>query len=113
MPCIVDEENILLPRLYGFDHVCLTGGHPSISRYQTVTNDGELVRAVVSTDNGQLYVGSYPSSSIFSTALPITPLQHYRPHSAGDSTFAIRKGQNAYQGVYRLLLECRQSRMKF
>ena len=34
-PCIVDEENLLLPRLYGFDHVCLSAGHPSVSRYRS------------------------------------------------------------------------------
>lgn len=102
-PCIVDEENLLLPRLYGFDHVCLSAGHPSVSRYQTVTDEAELVRGVVACNagSGQLYVGSYPSGSIFSTALPMTPLQHYRPMSAGTSTFVVKK-QSGYQGVYDL-----------
>lgn len=98
IPCIVDSENLLIPRLYGFDHVCLTGGHPSISRYETVKSTGELVRSILTTETEQIYVGSYPSKTLFATALPHAPLQHYRAPS-GDSTFVIKRS-NGYQGIY-------------
>ena len=100
-PSIVDEENFLIPRLYGFDHICLSGGVPSVSRYQTVVDEFELVRAVISSDSvaGKLFVGSFPSKTIFSTALPLTPLQHYRPTTT--STFVVKK-KDGYQGVYDL-----------